>query len=38
MLTHFERIDRGLFEKFLEFDDALPKLYEASKEWLEKDD
>jgi hypothetical protein len=33
-----QRIDEGLFERFLAFDPAFPKLYEASKQWLEKDD
>jgi glutathione S-transferase len=38
MLTMMQRIDQGLFERFLAFDPAFPKLFEASKQWLEKDD
>lgn len=38
MLAMIKRLDEGLFKKFLEFDDAFPKLFEASREWLEKDD
>jgi glutathione S-transferase len=38
MMTMMQRIDQGLFERFLAFDPAFPKLFEASKQWLEKDD
>ncbi|KAL5113750.1 hypothetical protein ACEQ8H_008362 [Pleosporales sp. CAS-2024a] len=33
-----KRIDVNVFRRFLEFDAALPKLYDACKRWLEKDD
>jgi hypothetical protein len=31
-------IREDLFKKLLALDDAFPKVYEASKHWLEKDD
>jgi hypothetical protein len=33
-----KRIDEDLFQRFLAFDPALPILYQASTQWLEKDD
>jgi hypothetical protein len=33
-----ERLDESLFERFLALDPAFPKIYEASKQWLERDD
>jgi hypothetical protein len=33
-----KRIDEDLFQRFLAFDPAFPILYDASKQWLERDD
>jgi glutathione S-transferase len=38
LLQMMKRIDQGLFERFLAFDPAFPKVFEASKEWLAKED
>ncbi|KAF1915049.1 hypothetical protein BDU57DRAFT_517833 [Ampelomyces quisqualis] len=38
MLAMIKRLDDELFRRFLDFDEALPQLFEASKQWLEKDD
>ncbi|KAF2472248.1 uncharacterized protein BDR25DRAFT_333615 [Lindgomyces ingoldianus] len=36
---HFlKRLDKGVFERFLSFDTAFSTIYDASKEWLAKDD
>ncbi|KAH7080389.1 glutathione S-transferas-like protein [Paraphoma chrysanthemicola] len=37
-LAMVKRIDEKKFKRYLELDEAFPKLYEASKQWLEKDD
>ncbi|KAG9186962.1 hypothetical protein G6011_10070 [Alternaria panax] len=38
MLHFVKRINQDLFEKLMALDDAFPKVYEASKQWLEKED
>ncbi|KAF2274563.1 uncharacterized protein EI97DRAFT_435102 [Westerdykella ornata] len=37
-LEFLKRIGDGLYEKFTAFDPAFEKLYDASKQWLNKDD
>jgi hypothetical protein len=37
-LHMIKRIDEKLFQRYLELDEAFPKLYEATKQWLVKDD
>jgi hypothetical protein len=32
-----KRLDKEKFERFVALDSAFPKVYEASKQWLEKD-
>jgi hypothetical protein len=38
MMEWIRRLGNGLFERLLALDPAFSKLYEASKEWLKKDD
>jgi hypothetical protein len=33
-----KRVDTDVFERFLSLDAAFGKVYDASKQWLEKDD
>lgn len=36
---HFlKRVESGLFERFVALDPAFSEVYDASKEWLKKDD
>jgi hypothetical protein len=37
-MAMLKRIDEDLFQRFLAFDTAFPILYQASTQWLEKDD
>jgi glutathione S-transferase len=37
LLRMMERVDEPNFERFLALDSTFPKVYEASKQWLEKD-
>lgn len=37
-LQFLKRLDESAFERFLGFDEAIGKVYDASKEWLERDD
>jgi hypothetical protein len=37
MLHFVKRISEDLFKTFLALDEAFPRAYEASKQWLEKD-
>jgi hypothetical protein len=38
-MLHFVKcISEDLFKKLLALDDAFPEAYEASKQWLEKED
>jgi glutathione S-transferase len=37
-LQFVKRLDESAFERFVGFDDAIRKVFDASKEWLEKDD
>jgi hypothetical protein len=35
---HFlKRVDEGVFQRYLALDSTFPRLYDASKQWLEKD-
>ncbi|KAH4075478.1 hypothetical protein HBH92_042280 [Parastagonospora nodorum] len=38
MMHMIKRLDEDVFQRFLAYDPALPKLYDACKPWLEKDD
>lgn len=38
LLQMVKRIDEKKFERFIAIDPALPKIFEASKEWLKKED
>lgn len=37
-LKFMERLDEGTFERYLALDEAFPRVYEASKKWLARDD
>lgn len=37
-LQFLKRVDEVLFKRFLDLDPAFPKIYDASKEWLQKED
>ena len=37
-LQFLKRAGEGLFEKWVAHDDAFSRIYEASKQWLEKED
>jgi hypothetical protein len=37
-LKFMQRLDTDNFERFLSLDPAFGKVYDASKQWLEKDD
>jgi len=38
MLHFVKRANEDVYKKLMALDDALPKIYEASKQWLEKED
>lgn len=38
VLKFISRIDEGIFQRYLSLDPAFPKVYEASKKWLAKED
>lgn len=38
MLHFFKCANEDIFKRFLEMDDTFPKIYDASKQWLEKQD
>ena len=38
MLHFMKRVNEPAFERFLRLDPAFGKVYEACKQWLEKDD
>lgn len=38
MMEQFKRLDSGVYERFIAFDAALPKLHQAWAKWLERDD
>jgi len=37
-LQYFKRIDESLFKRMLKIEPALETLYEAGKQWVERDD
>lgn len=37
-LQYFKRIDETLFKRMLKIEPALETLYEAGKQWVERDD
>jgi hypothetical protein len=38
LLQSLRRLNEDMFQKFLTLDSAFPTLYDASKQWLERDD
>ncbi|KAF2131525.1 hypothetical protein P153DRAFT_365107 [Dothidotthia symphoricarpi CBS 119687] len=38
MLHFFKRLDEGIFERYLALDPTFPRVYEACKQWLQKED
>lgn len=38
MLHFVKRANEDVYKKLMAMDDALPKIYDASKQWLEKED
>ena len=36
-LKYLERLDEDIFKRYLALDPAFPRVYEASKEWLIRD-
>jgi hypothetical protein len=37
-LQFFRRIDESIFRRLVEMEPAFEKVYDASKQWLERDD
>lgn len=38
LLHMMKRLDEGVFERYMKIDEALPRVYEACGEWLERED
>jgi hypothetical protein len=38
LIEMIKRLDENFLGRFLALDPAFPKVYEASKQWLERDD
>jgi hypothetical protein len=38
LLHSLRQLDEEMFQKFLTLDSAFPTLYDASKQWLERND
>jgi hypothetical protein len=38
MMHFIKRVSEDHFKKLMSLDDAFPKLFEASKQWLERED
>lgn len=38
MLHFLKRIDEKIYKRFIELDPSFSRVYDASKQWLEKDD
>lgn len=38
MLHFLKRVDEHVFKRYMELDEAFPKVYSACEQWLEKQD
>lgn len=38
LLQMFKRVDEGVFERYLALDETFPKVFEACKQWMDKQD
>lgn len=38
LLQFLKRVDDSVFQRYLALDPTFPKIYEASKQWLQKED